>query len=294
MIGAAAGAWVQDKTGRKWTLAGGSLISVLAIAVCYVSDTAANPQSAFWGGKLLEGIAVGIIITSSQTYLSEVVPARLRGPVFALFPALTLVGQLVAAVAVLTQLDVPGKTSYRVALASEFPFSAIPLVLAFVLPESPAWLLHQDRIQDAREAFRKLHGAQVALAHQDLFEDMHRAVANERRAANDHKATYLECFRGTNLKRTLIVIFANCLEELFGLTLLGHVSYFLQMIGLSHGASFIILILGVVLGLIANIGSFWTLLKFGRRLLILVTLSIVSIFWGTMGIAGCFSGVVVA
>jgi thiol:disulfide interchange protein len=89
-------------------------------------------------------------------------------------------------------------------------------------------------------------------------------------------------------------VFANTLEELFGLTVLGHVSYLLQMIGLDHSASFIILILGVVLGLFANIGSFWTLLKFGRRLLILVTLSIVTVFWGSMGIAGCFKGIGVA
>jgi hypothetical protein len=174
------------------------------------------------------------------------------------------------------------------------PFSAVPLGLAFVLPESPAWLLHKDQISRAREAFRKLHGPEVALVHQDLFEDMHRAVAEERRAANDHKATYIECFRGTNLRRTLIIVFANTLEELFGLTVLGHVSYLLQMIGLDHSTSFIILILGVVLGLFANIGSFWTLLKFGRRLLILVTLSIVTVFWGSMGIAGCFKGIGVA
>lgn len=132
------------------------------------------------------------------------------------------------------------------------------------------------------------------MKHQDLFEEMHRAVAEERCAANDHKANYQECFRGTNLRRTLIVIFGNTLEELFGLALLGNVSYFLQLIGLSHSASFMILILGVLLGLFANIGSFWTLLKFGRRVLILVTLSIVAVFWGTMGVAGCFSGVAIA
>jgi MFS family permease len=294
MIGAAVGAWIQDRTGRRWTLCIGGLISIAAIATCYVSDLAANPQATLLGGKLLEGVAVGFIITSTQTYLSEVVPSRLRGPVFALFPVLTLFGQLVAALVVLGQLKLPGKTSYRVALASEWPFSAVPLVLAFVLPESPAWLLQKDNISAARESFRKLHGAKVALAHQDLFEEMHRAVAEERRAANDAKATYLECFRGTNLRRTMIVVFANIIEELFGLTLLGHVSYFLQLIGLSHSASFIILILGVLLGLISNIGSFWTLLKFGRRILTLITLSVVTVFWLSMGIAGCFSGTGVA
>lgn len=226
--------------------------------------------------------------------VSEVVPARLRGPVFALFPAFQLLGQLIAGLVVLAQLSDPGKTSYRVAIASEWPFSAIPLVLAAVLPESPAWLIQKDNMTAARNSFRKLHGAAVALSHQDLFEEMTKAVNEERWAAQDRKATYLECFRGANLKRTWIVVFASIIEELFGLTLLGHVSYFLQIIGLNASASFIILILGILLGMIANLGSWWTLLKFGRRILILITLSVVTVIWGTIGIAGCFSSTAVA
>ncbi|KAK3117970.1 hypothetical protein LTR53_000122 [Teratosphaeriaceae sp. CCFEE 6253] len=289
MIGAAAGGWVQDLTGRKWTLGIGSVISVAAIFTCYISDRAARKQSAIFGGKLLEGVAVGLIICSTQTYLSEVVPARLRGPIFALFPAFQLLGQLVAAVVVLVVLPTPGAKSYRIALATEWPFSVIPLLLAALVPESPVWLLQKDKTQAARDCFRRFHGAQVATDSQDLFHDMHRAVNEERWAAQDRQATYIECFRGVNLKRSMIVVFANTIPELFGLTLIGHASYFLQILGLSHTISFIILVLGVVLGLFANIGSWWTLLKFGRRLLILSTLSIVGVLWLSIGIAGCFT-----
>jgi MFS family permease len=69
MIGAAAGAWIQDKTGRRWTLAIGGLISIAAIAVCYISDLTANIQATFFGGKFIEGLAVGVIICSTQTYV---------------------------------------------------------------------------------------------------------------------------------------------------------------------------------------------------------------------------------
>ena len=139
MIGAAAGGWIQDLTGRKTTLGIGSIISIAAIGLCYGADTAADKRSAMFGGKLLEGLAVGLIICSTQTYLSEVTPARLRGPTFALFPAFQLLGQLIAAIIVLLVLNVPGKKSYRVALATEWPFSVIPLVLAALVPESPVW-----------------------------------------------------------------------------------------------------------------------------------------------------------
>ena len=168
---------LQDRTGRKWTLAIGSLISVVAIAVCYIADLTANKQATFWGGKLLEGIAVGVIICSTQTYVSEVVPARLRGPIFALFPAFQLVGQLVAAVAVLTQLNVEGKTSYRVALASEWPFSAIPFALAFVIPESPAWhVKHGDRYDLAYHSLVKLRNTELQAAREVYASYLQRSV----------------------------------------------------------------------------------------------------------------------
>ena len=294
MIGAVAGGWIQDLTGRKVALAIGSVISIVAIAICYVADLTGSKNVTFFGGKLVEGIAVGVIMCSTQTYMSEVVPTRLRGPVLAFFPAFQLLGQLLAAIVVFAELGVPGKTSYRVAIASEWPFSVVPLVLAVILPESPVWLLQKDRTGAARDTFRKLHGAMVASENQDLFDDMNKAVSEERYASHARNATYFECFRGTNLRRTLIVIFTNTIPELFGLTLLGHVSYFLQLIGLSHATSIIVLILGVVLGLIANGVSFWTLSKFGRRPLILITMIVVCVLWGSIGVSGCFKSMAVA
>ena len=296
MIGAAAAGQIQDMRGigRRWTFAIGGALSIVAVATCYVADTASNIQAAFFGGKLLEGVAVGVTICATQTYLSEVVPQRLRGPVLALFPTLQLVGQLVAAGVVLSQNGVENKTSYRTALASEWPFSAIPLILAIFIPESPVYLLSKNQTSSARDSFRKLHGAQAASEHQNLFEDMHKVVEEERRAAHDRSVNYIECFRGSNTRRTLIVIFANVIPELFGLSLLGHVTYFLPLLGLSRDVAFILLIVGVLLGLVSNIGSFWTLLKFGRRILILISLGAISVVWLSIGIAGCFKGTTVA
>ncbi|KAJ5667734.1 uncharacterized protein N7477_006304 [Penicillium maclennaniae] len=56
--------------------------------------------------------------------------------------------------------------------------------------------------------------------------------------------------------------------------------------------SLIFLILGIGLGLMANIGSLWVLNAFGRRLLVLLSLSITVVLCLAMGIAGCFEGVV--
>lgn len=57
--------------------------------------------------------------------------------------------------------------------------------------------------------------------------------------------------------------------------------------------SVVILILGIVCGLLANIASLPVLSRFGRRPLLISGLSVAALFWGTMGIAGIWAGNVV-
>ena len=118
----------------------GGLLSIAAVLTCYLSDLSASPNPAFFGGKMFEGVAVGMIICSTQTYLSEVVPTRLRAPVLALFPLIQMFGQLVSSLVVLGLMEIPGKLSYRLALALQWPFSAVPVILAIFAPESPNYL----------------------------------------------------------------------------------------------------------------------------------------------------------
>lgn len=296
MIGAALGGWFQDVTGRRSTLALGGFLSIAAITTCYLADLAAYPGSAFFGGKLFEGVAVGMIICSTQTYMSEVVPTRLRAPVLALFPAIQMFGQLVSSMIVLGLLNVPGKTSYRIAIALQWPFSAVPLLLAFFIPESPSWLLQKDKYSKALASFQKIYGQKGSTSNNNIFDSMSQAVQEEQEFARSRSnaPAYLDCLRGTNLRRTAISVFAVILPELFGMHLLGNASYFLQQVGLAASTGMIVTILGVIVGLFANFVSFWTLGKFGRRSLINSTLSVVVVLWLAIGIAGCFKGMGVA
>ena len=99
-----------------------------------------------------------------------------------------------------------------------------------------------------------------------------------------------ECFHKRNFRRTFIVMWANSLTAIFGLPLLAKASYFLQIVGMKPNTSIIFLILGIVLGLVANAISVWIMSKVGRRPLVLITLLITAALWLSMGIANCFKG----
>lgn len=90
----------------------------------------------------------------------------------------------------------------------------------------------------------------------------------------------------------MIVMFANLIPSFFGLPLLYKTSYFLQLVGMEHHRSFLFLQAGIGLGLAANLISMQTLSIFGRVPLIIVSLSVSTLAWMGMGIAGCFPGTI--
>lgn len=291
MLGSIIGGQFQDRGGRRISLATGAFLSAIAVAICYVADLPDEitaRRGVFFVGKFFQGVCLGILLCVVQTYMSEVLPVLLRGPIIAFLPIFTLLGQLIGSVVVYTSLKYPGAQSYRIPFASQWPFSAVTFLLAAILPESPAWLLRRGRLDKALKAQRRLE--RPGVDSEAIIEDLRISILAEEETSGTN--TYMDCFKGVNLRRTLVVALANCLPQLFGLQLLANASYFAQIVGMGSANSLIFLILGIGLGLIANISSLWVLNALGRRFLVLLTLSITLVLWLAMGIAGCFEGVV--
>ena len=288
IIGAAvAGPW-QDRSGRRWPLAWGSLISAVAVAILYVSNLPVDidtRRGLFLFGKIVQGFAIGVVTAATQTYISENVPTSLRGPTMALFPTFTLLGQLVGAVVIYVSLRDASSNSYRLSFASQWPFSAVPLVMALVVPESPAYLVRRDREVAALHAERRLHLKQVDVA--DIVEQLQQSIQLEREWAQEVR--YRDCFSGANMRRTLIAMFAMVIPVLFGLPLLSNASYYLQVVGMSPQYSLVFLVLGIGLGLVSNGIGVWIASRVGRRPLTLISLGSTTVLWLSMGIAGCWN-----
>jgi MFS family permease len=295
MIGAVAGGFFQDRFGRRWSLALGSFLSAVGVAVCFVSNRSAADaidarRAIFLAGKGFQGGAIGMVMATAQTHMSEMLPPNLRGPVLAFFPIFTLLGQVMGALVIFACLDLP--SGYTIAFATQWPLSALPLIMAFVVPESPTYLIRKSGAgseEAAYKAQRRLDGATIDVAETERTLQRLRAHI-EHEKQQQAQPTYRDSFRRGNLRRTLIVMFASVVPQIFGLTLLSKASYFIQIVGMEADLSVVILIAGIVCGLLANIASLPVLARFGRRPLLMSGLSIAGLFWGSMGIAGIWSG----
>ena len=291
MFGAILGGYFQDRAGRRLSLATGSLIAAIGVSImfsCFASDDVLTRRGLFLAGKLVQGLGIGMLMSTTQTYMSEILPPILRGPILSFIPIFTLIGQLLGAIVIFTSMDLPGAKSYTVCFASQWPFSAATMAMAIFVPETPAYLIRRCRIDQAYKSQSRLDRPEWDT--NATIESLQVSIEREQR---ESKSNYTDCFKPLNLRRTLIIVFANIIPQLFGLALLAKGSYFLQIVGMDADKSVIFLIVGIVLGLFANIGSFWTLNLFGRRPLILITLAIATVLWLCIGVAGCFQSEVV-
>ncbi|KAH3962501.1 hypothetical protein HBH70_161560 [Parastagonospora nodorum] len=281
MAGSLLGGWFNDRVGRKKALAVSSFLSAIGVAIMYVSYLPADLTSrrvCFMMGKLAQGLAIGGVMSATQTYMSEILPPVLRGSGMALFPAITLLGQLTGALVIYGSLN-RGK-GYAVVFGSQWPFSFVPIVVAFFIPESPAWYVRKRYMDKAHKAQARLDPPGTDTA--SVVAKILATIEHEELSAN---ATFMECFHKRNFRRTFIVIWANSLTSIFGLQLLAKASYFLQLVGMKPGTSIIFLILGIVLGLIANIISIWVMSRVGRRKCVLSTMAFAILLWTSMGVA---------
>jgi SP family general alpha glucoside:H+ symporter-like MFS transporter len=95
------------------------------------------------------------------------------------------------------------------------------LIVAFFAPDSPWSCVRRDKIDDARISLRRLR-QQTATSELEIEATLALIVhTTQLERAETAGATYLECFKGTNLRRTEINMAVWAIQILCGNAILG-------------------------------------------------------------------------
>lgn len=265
---------LSDVIGRRGvTILSGALLALAALACAGAPEPAWLITVRFVGG-----VGVGIASIVSPLYISEVAPPQYRGRLVSLFQVTITVG-IVAAMVLNAMLqhhalaaahgaatgvmhEVFVGQAWRGMFLLQFVPAAIFFLAAFMVPESPRWLVLRSRSERAREVLRALRADERA-AEEELGE-IQRALAAERGIAHE--------WRGAGMRRALYIgVFLAVFSELSGITV---VMYYGPTILERTGASISASLNGhAVIGFVL---AAFTLLaiplidKVGRRRLLLV------------------------
>lgn len=143
-IGALIAGRLADRFGRRTMLTVGALLFSSATAL---GATSAD-FTAFTGWRLVASLGMGAVMPIGMTLLADLVPARRRAAMVAAAYAAVGLGTTVGATLAGALIPTGGWRSLMV-VAGLLPF-AVAIILAIVVPESPAYYIARGAVDKAR------------------------------------------------------------------------------------------------------------------------------------------------
>jgi MFS transporter, SP family, galactose:H+ symporter len=222
-------------------------------------------------GRVVMGLGVGGVSALVPTYLSEISPAQIRGRMLTLNQLLITIGLLAAYI---VNMIFSGSENWRAMFwIGALPAAALALG-SLRLPESPAWLIAQGRIEDAKAMIASVAGSRGA----DQVIERYRREAEQRKAQQARergpRRQGMRALLAPRLRPALIVgLTLAALQQFGGInTILYYAPTIMQETGLSASNSIVYSVAIGVINLAMTILALRLIDRLGRRALLLMSL----------------------
>lgn len=258
-FGGFACSWVADRTGRKLAL----LTGIIVVTGGILGEMFSPTRVAFLISKLILGFGLGFYLTLAPLGASELAPVVFRGMATTAVQFGLGSGQLLSNAVIKIFGEYENHWAYRAPFAIQLFFCAFLIVGLPFAPESPWYLVRQGKRDAARASLRRLYGSSIDLdAKLMTFE----ATVAEEEASQAESGSLVQCFKGTNLIRSIISMYIFCCQHFVGIIfVLGFSTYFFQLAGLPKSSSFDMGVGVTACGLLGNIVSWFVVNRVGRR-----------------------------
>jgi SP family galactose:H+ symporter-like MFS transporter len=257
LIGAAFGGELADRLGRRKVIILAAAIFALA-AILTASVPSVLPLIL---GRILVGIAIGIASITAPLYISEVAPAEMRGALVSLNQLAITIGIVVSYLVDYLLSDIQG-WRYMLGLA------AIPAIILGIgmlpLPDTPRWLIKQDKTDDARAVLKRIRG-------KANVEDEVKEIQTSLKKQATGRA---ELFNPLVKPALVIGVFLAIFQQATGInTVIYYAPKIFQFAGIVSASSAIFATLTVgIVNVIMTIVAIFLLDRIGRRPLLLIGL----------------------
>lgn len=259
VIGAAANGVLADIYGRKKIIIATALIFIAGSLMCGYAATAG------WliFSRIVIGIAVGMISFVAPIYLSEIAPEKIRGSLVSLYQLALTAGILLSYL--INRIFANTELNWRWMLGSGTVPAVILLTGILFLHDTPRWLISKNRIDEARQVFRRILKKEEVEAHiSEIQETL--STSSEKQKVKIKKWMLMPVFVGVGLMFVQICTGIN--------TIIYYTPTIFNLAGFSDNISAIYATIGI--GLVNFLMTFIAIAyidKFGRKPLLYIGLS---------------------
>ncbi|KAL3431759.1 general substrate transporter [Aspergillus tetrazonus] len=253
-------------------------------------------------GEILCGIPWGVFQTVTTAYAADVCPVLLRGYLTTYVNLCWVLGQFVATGVLRACLHIGpvqgagqgDEWSYRIPFMLQWVWLPFILVIVWIGPESPWWLVRKGKLNEAKGVLERLSASTLSSSstpgkalERDQTETtlalMLYTIQMENEYVSQPHESYLSCFRSTNRRRTEITCLTWAIQALCGSSFMGYSTYFYQQAGLSVSQSFNMSLGQYAFGIVGTLVSWLLMTRFGRRTLYVVGLLLLVIILFSVG-----------
>jgi len=259
IIGALCAGPLSDALGRKKVL---FLTGIFFAASAVWCGLLTNATQLVWA-RLLGGIGVGTASLISPLYIAEAAPARVRGRLVSLQQLTIVIGILTAyfSNSVILGLDLSDGMKWRWMFTAE-AFPAVAFILLLVLvPESPRWLVKQERSDEALAIMIRVSGRERAAGQ---IAEIEEAVAEE-------GSSFRDLLKPGLRKALLIGMVLAVLQQITGINaILYYAPEIFKQAGAGVSSAFDDTVLIGLINLVFTLVAMCLVDRFGRRRLLIL------------------------
>ncbi|KAJ6086622.1 hypothetical protein N7467_005536 [Penicillium canescens] len=261
-FGALGAAPIADKFGRRM----GMVIETVVFVFGVILQTAATSIPLFVAGRFFAGLGVGLLSATIPLYQSETAPKWIRGTIVGAYQLAITLGLLLAAIVNNSTKDRMDTGCYRIPVAVQFAWAIILVVGMLILPETPRFLIKQDRHEEAIRALARLRRMDVN--DPALVAELAEIQANHEFELRLGKASYLEIVKGSLGKRLATGCAVQALQQLAGVNFIFYYgTTFFQNSGIQN--SFVITLITNIINVVSTFPGLYMVEKWGRRPLLM-------------------------
>ncbi|KAH7129106.1 general substrate transporter [Dactylonectria macrodidyma] len=262
IVGVFMNGYLADRFGLRKVLLGSHVLFATFVFINFF----ATSVGMLVAGTFLISIPCGLFAAATPSYAAEVAPLRLNGYLTVYVNLCWVMGKLIAFGVLSGMLTNTTEWSYRIPFAIQWAWPPFLIVAIFLAPESPWWLVRNGRIEEAERSLRRLCSApDDVIDPKNTIAMMSRTIETEREQYT--QGSYLDCFRGENLRRTEIAMIGWGCQILPGFAVQNYITYFFTLAGLATSDAFHMSIGNAGLAFVGTVSSWFMMTRFGWRTL---------------------------
>ena len=275
MFGPFISGFLTDKLGRKKI----NIIASLVFVVGSILAAIAPDTNSLIAGRLLLGLAIGIVAATVPLYLAELSPKDKRGRMVTFFQLAITLGILLSYVVGYIFGD--AENAWRMMFWAGFVPAIILFVGMLLVPESPRWLLTKGRNEEALKVLNQLRTSDEAVAE---YNETLKLLEEEKQ----NKSSWMELFMPKLRIPLFIGIGIFAIQQFSGINAIIYYSTDIFKSLFSDSQATLATVGVGIVNSLATILGMQFLDKWGRKPLLFTGLIGTAVCLGTVGLAFLF------